>query len=321
MDERHNNIDPRNRSGMNGRHDPMKTADEQAVFARLFALDQQPDPAPEFVARLGQSLMPSTGRMTLLSATTSTGESIQLPQLQTEASGGGKRRRPLISFGSAAVLMVVVVLVGYLVTLWAVNNSNDDPANMAFASTFEATGTAEAGFGDCVVAPRTIDNITAIVSTASNPSTQPDTAPLDMETYDITQLFAPPAGTPVSGDVVAELQRVFNIYVGCVNSRDYLRAYALFTDDGVARAFVQFNPDGSIRVNVHGLAILGLEPQEGYRERTPEEFTRVERLPDGRMIAYYLRPGYGPEMKESNFVIFTSLGGVWYIDQLMDGQG
>jgi hypothetical protein len=218
--------------------------------------------------------------------------------------------------------MVLVVLVGYVVTLWAVDNSNDDPASLALASTFEATGTAESiGFGDCVVAPRTVDNIAQIVTIASNPNSQPDTAPPGVDTYDSIQLFDPPDGTPVTGAVVAELQRVFNIYVSCLNSRDYLRAYGVFTDDGVARAFVGHLPDGSLDVNVHGLAILASQPQEGYKDRQPEQFTRVEQLPDGRMIAYYLRPGYGPETTESNFVIFTSVDGVWYIDQLMDGQG
>jgi hypothetical protein len=316
MDDHYDDIDPEDAANMNGRHDSIENADQNAVFSKLFALDQQPDPSPRFVAQLGKSLMPSAGKMTLLSTTTSSIDAVSEPQPLTEAIGGGKRRRPIISFGSAAVLMVIVVLVGYAVTLWAVENSNDPPAYMAFGSTYEASDTAVAeGIAGCVAAPRSVENITGIVNAAVYQFSNSVTPEAGLDVVDATHLFDPPAGTPVSGGVVSELHRVFEVYVSCLNSRDYLRAYGVFTDDGVAR---QFFSNG--RINIYGIALISSAPQEGFENREPQAFDRVEQLPDGRMIAYYLNE-YSGNDDYFHWAIFRKVDGTWFIDEIQEGQG
>jgi hypothetical protein len=316
MDNHHDNIDPEDNASMNGRHESAENAAQNEVFSKLFAMDQQPDPSPRFVAQLGRSLMPSAGKMTLLSATTSVTEPIPESRPIAEAAGGGKRRRPIISFGSAAVLMVIVVLVGYAVTLWAVDNSNNPPAYMAFGSTFEASETAAAeGIAGCVAPPRSVQDITGIVNTAVYQFNNSVTAEAGLDSVDATHLFDPPPGTPVSGNVVSELHRVFEVYVNCLNSRDYLRAYGVFTDDGVAR---QFFSNG--RINIYGIALISSAPQEGFGDREPQAFDRVEQLPDGRMIAYYPNE-YSGNDDYFHWAIFKNVDGTWFIDEIQEGQG
>ena len=307
MDERYDNIKPRDPADMNGYHESQKNADELDVFSRLFALDQQPGPLPQFVARLGQSLMPSAEGMTLLSATTSIEESIQLPQPQTEASGGGKRRRPLISFGSAAVLMVVVVLVGYLVTLWAVNDSNDDPAHMALASTFEATGTATAD--GCFVEPLQLAQVTQLLTYAVYGIPQNAEFITPTATAN-TSTGTPPAEAPAaSGETSSRVWEVFEQYWACRVTNDYLRMYALFTDDGIARTIA---PDGV--VNFFRVAALGRTPNPDMPDGGGFNLDRVEQLPDGRVILYLKDSAGQTGQIPETYVIFKEVDGHWKID-------
>jgi len=309
MDERHNNIDPGNRSGMNGRDEPMTNAEERAVFAHLYALDQQPDPSPQFVARLGKSLMSPAERMTLSSATTSTEEPMQLPQPQTETSGGGKRRRPLISFGSAAVLLVLVVLVGYIVTLWAVNDSGGGPANMALAPTFESSSTAVST--GCLVEPLELSYVTRLVGYAVNGLPEDGVFEMPDSTPDTSTGVAPVPGEPASLETVERITAVYDQYIDCRNDRDYLRMYALFTDDGIARSLA---PNGE--VNTWGLAQLSAPPEPGYVSIRRVIFERVETLSDGRVVAY--PPG---EEVPENYAIFKYVDGHWLIDDVFETHG
>ncbi|CAN5435062.1 hypothetical protein BH09CHL1_BH09CHL1_19890 [soil metagenome] len=309
MDDHYNNIVPEDAANMNGHHDQMENADQNGVFSRLFALDQQPDPSPRFVAQLGRSLMPSAGKMTLLSATTSVHGATSESQPLTEASGGGKRRRPIISFGSAAVLMVIVVLVGYAVTLWAVESSNDPPAYMAFGSTFEASSTATSE--GCSIQPLELTYVTRLISHSVNGIPENTVIESPNGTPDMKTGTAPAPGTPASEDVVQRISAVYDQYTVCLNNRDYLRAYALFTDSGIARMLA---PNGA--VNTYGLSQLGASPLPGYSGRQFDEFERVEELPDGRVVGY----PFGEEIPE-NYVIFKQVDGHWKIDDLFESHG
>lgn len=317
MDDRHDNIDPEDLIHMNGHRDSPMNAEEQAVFAKLFALDQQPGPSPQFIAGLGKSLMPSAGRNTLLSATTSTEETLVAPQPQAGASGGGKRRRPFISYGSAAVLMVIVILVGYAVTLWAVDSSNDPPAYMGFASTFEATGTVAAE--GCYIEPRTIDYITMIIEYAITGSPE---GLHGMPQYDIGEPW-PPAeapdttsilgtkpsgGTPVDEETASRVSEVFSQFVACYNNNEQLPMYALFTDDGLARRFV---PNGVLEFRF--ITALSAPPQAQTSGLRPDMLQRIEMLPDGRVVAFL--DDFGTA------IIFKEVDGRWLIDDTNMGRG
>lgn len=311
MDDRHDNITSRDRSRANGRYESQKNGEEQAVFARLFALDQQPDPSPEFVARLGNSLMPSAGRMTLLSATTLIEETGSAPDLQVVASGGGKRRRPFISFGSAAVLMVIVVLIGYVVTLWAVNDSGDHPASMALASTFEATNTAASE--NCFVEPLDIVQVNQLLTFAVYGIPQDAEFQTPTATAD-TSTGTPPAEAPAASEETGNrVWEVFEQYWACRMINDSLRMYALFTDDGIARTLA---PDGI--VNFYRVAALGRAPTPGSASAQYFEMDRVEQLPDGRVVLYLRDPAGRSETALETYpeayVIFREIDGHWKID-------
>jgi hypothetical protein len=299
---------------MNGHHDGSETTEEQAVFAKLFAFDQQPDPSPQFVARLSESLMPSTGRMTLLSATTSVEEPLRNLQPRTEAARGGKRRRPLISFGSAAVLMVLVVLVGYVVTLWAVDNSNDDPASLAQAATLEATGTAAAD--GCYVEPRDMNEIVVLLNAALYGVTG-NGVPISPEaTTDTTVGVAPAVGQPANAETTERVWTVFQQYMACWGIGDNLRMFALFTDDGVVRTLA---PNGM--ANFYRVAALARAPHPGLVSFQNWNLDRVEMLTDGRAVLYVKDAAGGVSGLPDNYVILREIDGHWLIEETHLAQG
>jgi hypothetical protein len=213
--------------------------------------------------------------------------------------------------------MVIVVLVGYVVTLWAVDTSNDDPASLALASTFEATGTAEAD--GCYIEPRTIGYITMVVEYAmtGEPEGLHGMPQYDLgepwppsEIPDSTSILGdtPEAGAPADDETTSRVTEVFSQYVACFNNHDLLRMYALFTNDGLARRFI---PNDVLELGL--IAGLSEPPQPGYSQWDFKEFERVEMLPDGR-AAGYIAGG-------SNVVIFKRVDGQWLIDDMNMDRG
>lgn len=314
MDDQHNNINAEDPVNMNGRDDSATNVEETQVLSKLFALDQQPDPSLRFVAQLGQSLMPSAGKMTLLSTTTSFEDPTLDPQPVTGAIGGGKRRRPIMSFGSAAVLMVIVVLVGYAVTLWAVDNSNNPPAYMAFDSTFEASSTAVADA--CYVEPRDLASIVVMLNWALYgvpDNTEFETPPA---TADVRTIGALTDGEPASEQTVERISAVFEQYVACWSIGDELRMYALFSDDGVVKTLA---PNGV--ANFYRIAVLSRPPHPDIVSFQAWKPDRVEMLADGRAVLYIVDAfGEAPGTPES-FVIFSEIDGHWFIEETHLAQG
>ena len=122
-----------------------------------------------------------------------------------------------------------------------------------------------------------------------------------------------PAGPPTSAEVAADVNRVYLMFTACRSDGDYLRAYALYTDDGVVRTLA---PNGV--PDILAISHLSQTPasSNGMVIRIHSYFTRVEDLPDGRVV------GYQPDsLNPEGYVIFRQVDGRWLIDEVFESHG
>jgi hypothetical protein len=163
----------------------------------------------------------------------------------------------------------------------------------------------------CTVAPRALDEITRLVTYATEGVPEDAIFNTPTVTANPNLSASPPAGEPYDGPAVADIQAVYHALVACLNNQDFLRAYALFTDDGVARKLA---PNGI--VDVWAVAQLSVSPVPGAQQRTPGPFKRIERLDDDRLVAF-LAGAENPE----NYLVFKRNGTTWLIDEWFETHG
>ncbi len=295
------------------------------LFSVLHALDQQPDPAPEFVANLGKTLSSRRRENMASNATTSSAQAAAPISMPQHGGTDRHRRRPFITFGSAAVLICFVLLAGLTIAIWGGAGSDDDVPVGGLATTAEATSesTAEATVDGCTVDPKEIGYVATLLQYVvygigeATPGDGVNLPPAVVPKTDTS--WQPPAkGTAADEESVSRVYEVYQQYVACANGRDTLRMLALFTDDGIARFYA---PNGT--VNFYLFALISQPAQPGALNRPLEEFERVEELPDGRLVGYLpLDPGYveGTEGSQS-FVIFKNVDGHWLIDDSFFARG
>lgn len=297
------------------------------LFSVLHALDQQPDPAPEFVAKLENTLSSGRRGNMVSNATTSSAQAAAPISMPQHGGTDRHRRRPFISFGSAAVLICFVLLAGLTIAIWGGAGSDDDVPVGGLATTAEATleSTAEATVDGCTVEPKAVGYVAYLlqyvvygVDGEINSEAVPDLVPPRVAPNTDTSWQTPEAGSPAGEEAVQRIDEVYRQYIACANGRDTLRMLALFTDDGIARFYA---PNGT--VNFYLFALISQPAQPGALNRPLEEFERVEELPDGRLVGYLpLDPGYveGTEGSQS-FVIFKNVDGHWLIDDSFFARG
>jgi hypothetical protein len=325
MTDKHDNTYPRGDNPAHRDWNGEETPGDADLFAVLHALDQQPEPNHEFVAKLGHALGSGSRKDMMLSTTT---EDLQAsaPIAMPHAGGSGSRRRiPLISFGSAAVLICFVVLAGLTIAIWGGAGSDDDVPVGGLATTAEATAesTSEAMVDGCTVEPKTLGYVSYLLQYVvygideANPGDGVNLPPAVVPETDTS--WQPPAeGTPADSESVSRVEEVYRQYIACGNGRDQLRLLALMTDDGIARYYA---PNGTL--NLFHFALIAQPAQPGALNRPLDEFVRVEELPDGRLVGYLpLDPGYveGSEGSQS-WVIFKNVDGHWLIDDSFFARG
>jgi hypothetical protein len=159
---------------------------------------------------------------------------------------------------------------------------------------------------ECVVAPRTAEEVAAIWNAA-------DYVP-DAE----IAAGVLPTGTPAPDDVVTAVNATLRQLFACSNANDFARQLALMTDDGTQF----FAPEGEVPVEsltgfFEGLLATPVAVAD-YEVFLP--LTDVIVLDDGRVG--------GLEADNSNdgdghavYVIFAEQDGVWLIDQLTEIGG
>lgn len=159
----------------------------------------------------------------------------------------------------------------------------------------------------CTVAPLAFDDLNAIIERgAATPAAGPTPAQAGRD-------GVVPAGTGVPADVENEIADVVREYVACQNAGELLRAYALYTDDYLARLF--------IRQGVWGRAAydaLATPMPDDDREPTAILGVRgVRLLPDGRVGATVTITYASIPMPKTFFFTFVRDGAGWAIDDIL----
>lgn len=283
------------------------------VLRSLEALDRQPAPDPRFEMQLGDELMPARNDAIFATQGTSSAEA-QLPRKAVALrpalhSPRSWMRSPVLS---VAVMLTVIAIVGLAVVIGGRDKGGDHAGMVTVASPAASVTTAD--LVACTVEPRQLTDVTQLVRWVV------EGIPKDAEfiTPTATANAVPsgpalPTGAPASAEMTAEVNRVFLMYTACKSDGDYLRAYALFTDDGIARMLAPAGvPD------ILAISHLSQTPasSKGMVVRIHSYFTRVEVLPDGRVV------GYQPESSNpEGYVIFKQIDGRWLIDEVFESHG
>lgn len=161
---------------------------------------------------------------------------------------------------------------------------------------------------ECTVAPRTIDNLIAIVGEAPPATPGADEGDDDEDDEsedeeDESNPFAIPTGTPADQQTVDALNALLRMGRACLNAGDFPRFLALFTDEYIAANL------GPIGDEERAFLTAAAEPvpvgeREGF---TPLQDVIV--LADGRVGALI------PEPDADDYAIFKLVDGVWLIDE------
>jgi hypothetical protein len=158
-----------------------------------------------------------------------------------------------------------------------------------------------AGFPDpaeCTVAPRTVDEIEAILATPE--AETPEASP--------TTLTTMPEGQPADATTVAEVQATLREAVACINTGDTLK-------------ILQFYSDNLIRRLLGGASRSQLEPQGTPTPLTQEQMTELIAisgmvvLPDGRVAVVVTGDDHSdPSPPSDTIFYFVKVGDRWLID-------
>jgi len=325
MTDKHDNTYPWGDNSAQGGPFGEETPGDADLFAVLHALDQQPEPNHEFIAKLGQSLGSGSRGNMMWNATTGNLR-VSGPVATPQVDGLGSHRRfPFISFGSAAVLICFVLLAGLTIAIWGGAGSDNNTPVGGLATTAEATAasTSEAMVDGCTVEPKTVGYVAYLLQYVvygideASPGDGVNLPPAVVPETDTS--WQPPAeGTAADSESVSRVEEVYRQYIACGNGRDQLRLLALMTDDGIARYYA---PNGTL--NLFHFALISQPAQPGALNRPVEDFERVEELPDGRLIGYLpLAQGYveGSDGSQS-WVIFKNVNGHWLVDDSYFARG
>ena len=174
----------------------------------------------------------------------------------------------------------------------------------ATAAVQEATPIAEFVTPDpseCRVEPRTMESLLAAVATpAAGTPADASSSPVAAE--------GEPADADTTAAVVAAAREVF----ACLNAGDFLRAYALLTDEAL-RQLPQPGPLTGEFFAVVAAAPEALPPQDRWQMRVGD----VWRLPDGRAIADV--EGGLPDGAAVRLTTFVPVGDRYLVDVIVAG--
>lgn len=182
------------------------------------------------------------------------------------------------------------------------------PAGMAAQEATPAPFPAAPAAAECVIAPRAVEEIAAVVATPV----------AEARAAVAATPFVMPAGEPAdaatTAAVVATVRQVF----ACTNGGDYRRVFASFSDDFL-RDFLAGTP-----LSAEVLALFSAPPQalpEAER-RIIVRMGEVRMLPDGRAgVVVVLDEPDDPRVEEPDYVILIGRDGRWLIDEIHEDGG
>jgi hypothetical protein len=151
---------------------------------------------------------------------------------------------------------------------------------------------------ECVVEPRTADEIRDLAASQAAPDARPDAAsPVARPTT--------PTSRPANPQTVAGIVATVRQFIACVNAGDELRGYALYTDEFVRTAvFVDASLDQPA------------VPEPPERRVTLLDVVYVREYPDGRVGAVVvIDDPLAPSPAEPYFFVFAKGGDRWLFDE------
>jgi hypothetical protein len=159
---------------------------------------------------------------------------------------------------------------------------------------------------ECTVAPREIHEFAALLATPAAVSDAAATpTPVTI-----------PIGQPADAATVAEITRTTRETFACFSAGDYLRVFALVTDDAVR----QLQAQGILSAEVVPFfaatpVVAPPEYRAGYLA-----ITDVSLLPDGRVGAFIVEvdPTLPPEGAETDYLVFERVGDRWLVDEIIE---
>jgi hypothetical protein len=162
---------------------------------------------------------------------------------------------------------------------------------------------------DCLVEPRPIAAVVAVVGTptAGEATTTASPAP-----------FVQPRGEPADAEtteaVIATVHEVF----ACANAGDFLRVYALFTDDYL-RVFLAGTPMSDEVITFFTASPVPLPAAE---RRIIVRLGEVQLLADGRAgVVVVLDEPDDPRTEEPDHLFLEQAGDRWLVDAVIEDGG
>lgn len=122
-----------------------------------------------------------------------------------------------------------------------------------------------------------------------------------------------PSGTPAASDDEDAIRSVVREYVACQNAGQLLRAYALYSDEYLARLFLRQGLWG--RAAYDGLATP--MPNDAADRSKLHEIRDVRILPDNRVGATVTISYASIPMPKTFFFTFVRIGDGWAIDDIL----
>jgi hypothetical protein len=182
-------------------------------------------------------------------------------------------------------------------------------AGVARASAQDATpvpGPVVPDPAECTVAPRSVDEFAALLATpAAGAGMAAAPTPVTI-----------PLGRPADAATVEGITRTTRETFACFSAGDFLRVFALVTDDAVR----QLQAQGI--VTAEALPFLAATPVPVPPEQRAGylAITDVSVLPDGRVGAFVVEvdPTLPPEGAETDYLVFERVGDRWLIDEIVE---
>lgn len=152
---------------------------------------------------------------------------------------------------------------------------------------------------ECVVEPRTVDNI---VDMTLNDDYEPD---VDIAAGNL------PTGDPAPASAVEDINAMLRQFIACANNNDIPRMLALMTDNGA-----QFFLDFESTITEEQLRAMAAAPVSPVADDEREAFvpmTALVVLDDGRIGGVSAESS---DEGDSVYLIFANVDGNWLIDQI-----
>ena len=163
---------------------------------------------------------------------------------------------------------------------------------------------------ECVVAPRPLAEVVTVVRTPAAGAPAPLAAS--------PTPFVRPPGAPADPETAAAVTATIRQLFACTNAGDFLRVYALFTDDFL-RAFLAGTP---LTADVQAYFAATPVPLPTDQRRVIVRFEEAQQLADGRVgVVVVLDKPDDPRTEEPDYVILVEAGGRWLVDAVIEDGG